>query len=70
MRPDDRKYLASHEWAKLDGDTVLVGITDFAVEELSARWIPNRERIHSIYFIKKIGTHFIIKVQQDFSIAL
>ncbi len=35
MRPDDRKYLESHEWAKLDGDTVLVGITDFAVGELS-----------------------------------
>lgn len=35
MRPDDRKYLDSHEWAKLDGDTVLIGITDFAVEELS-----------------------------------
>ena len=34
MRPDDRKYLESHEWAKLDGDTVLVGITDFAVQEL------------------------------------
>ncbi len=28
-------YLESHEWAKLDGDTVLVGITDFAVAELS-----------------------------------
>ena len=35
MRPDDRKYQDSHEWAKLDGDTILVGITDFAVEELS-----------------------------------
>ncbi|MEM6571326.1 MAG: glycine cleavage system protein GcvH [Planctomycetota bacterium] len=35
MRPDDRKYLDSHEWAKLDGDLVVVGITDFAVEELS-----------------------------------
>ena len=35
MRPDDRKYLESHEWAKLDGETVLVGITDFAVQELS-----------------------------------
>ena len=34
MRPDDRKYMESHEWAKLDGDTVLVGITDFAVQEL------------------------------------
>ena len=35
MRPDDRKYLESHEWAKWDGDTVLIGITDFAVVELS-----------------------------------
>lgn len=35
MRPDDRRYLDSHEWAKLDGDIVVVGITDFAVEELS-----------------------------------
>ena len=35
MRPDDRKYSESHEWVKLDGDTILIGITDFAVEELS-----------------------------------
>jgi len=35
MRPSDRKYLESHEWAKLDGDLIVVGITDFAVEELS-----------------------------------
>ena len=35
MRPDDRKYLESHEWAKVDGDHVLIGITDFAVNELS-----------------------------------
>ncbi len=34
MRPDDRNYLSSHEWAKTDGDTVLFGITDFAVDQL------------------------------------
>ncbi len=34
MRPDDRKYTRSHEWIKADGDTVLIGITDFAVNEL------------------------------------
>jgi len=34
MRPDDRKYTKSHEWIKFDGDTALIGITDFAVEEL------------------------------------
>lgn len=35
MRPDDRKYTQSHEWIKPDGDTMLIGITDFAVAELS-----------------------------------
>ena len=34
MRPDDRKYTKTHEWVKLEGDTVVVGITDFAVQEL------------------------------------
>jgi glycine cleavage system H protein len=34
MRPTDRSYLDSHEWAKIDGDIVTVGITDFAIEQL------------------------------------
>ena len=32
--PDDLRYLESHEWARRDGDTVRVGITDFAQDEL------------------------------------
>jgi glycine cleavage system H protein len=34
MRPDDRRYATTHEWAKIDGDSVMVGITDFAIDEL------------------------------------
>lgn len=34
MRPDDRRYMESHEWAKLQGELVVIGITDFAVQEL------------------------------------
>lgn len=30
----DRKYTKDHEWAKRDGDQVLVGITAFAVDQL------------------------------------
>jgi glycine cleavage system H protein len=30
----DRKYTKDHEWAKRDGDDVLVGITAFAVDQL------------------------------------
>lgn len=32
--PTDLKYLKSHEWLKLDGDTATVGITDFAQDQL------------------------------------
>jgi glycine cleavage system H protein len=32
--PTDRRYLESHEWTTTDGETVRVGITDFAQDEL------------------------------------
>ncbi len=32
--PDNLKYTKDHEWLKVDGDTALVGITDFAQHEL------------------------------------
>jgi glycine cleavage system H protein len=32
--PKDLKYSASHEWARIEGDTATVGITDFAQGEL------------------------------------
>ena len=33
--PADRKYAKSHEWAKLEGQLVIVGITQHAVDELA-----------------------------------
>ena len=33
--PSDRKYLESHEWHKLDGETVTIGITQIAADELT-----------------------------------
>jgi glycine cleavage system H protein len=32
--PTDRRYLESHEWTTTDADTVRIGITDFAQDEL------------------------------------
>jgi glycine cleavage system H protein len=32
--PEDRKYSREHEWAKADGDTARVGITDYAQDAL------------------------------------
>ena len=34
MERDDRKYLESHEWARLDGNAAIVGISNHAQEEL------------------------------------
>jgi glycine cleavage system H protein len=33
--PSDRRYLATHEWHKLDGGIVTIGLTQFAVDELA-----------------------------------
>lgn len=35
MRPDDRKYLKSHEWCLEADGTATIGITDHAVSHLS-----------------------------------
>lgn len=34
MAPTDRRYTKEHEWARLDGQTVTIGITDFAQQQL------------------------------------
>jgi glycine cleavage system H protein len=33
--PQDRRYLQTHEWHKLDGQIVTLGITQFAADELT-----------------------------------
>ncbi len=32
--PKDMKYSEEHEWVQVNGDTVTIGVTDFAQEEL------------------------------------
>lgn len=32
--PSDLKYTSDHEWVKIEGDVVTIGITDFAQSEL------------------------------------
>ena len=33
-RPTDLKFTKSHEWVRVDGNAAVVGITDYAVEQL------------------------------------
>ena len=35
MRPNDRSYLKSHEWCKIEKDTATIGISDYAVSHLN-----------------------------------
>ena len=35
MTPEGLRYTKEHEWAKKDGDLVVLGITDFAVKHLT-----------------------------------
>lgn len=32
--PSDRKYSKEHEWLKIDGDAAVIGITDYAQDQL------------------------------------
>ena len=32
--PDDLRYAEDHEWAKQDGDTIKIGISDYAQDQL------------------------------------
>jgi len=47
--PDDRKYLDSHEWFKMEGETVTIGISQFAADELT-----------DVTYVElpNLGTHF------------
>jgi len=32
--PEDVRYSIDHEWARIDGDTIYIGITDYAQDQL------------------------------------
>lgn len=34
-RPEDLKYNSTHEWIRVEGELATIGITDYAVEQLS-----------------------------------
>ena len=38
--PPDLKYLQTHEWHRIEGDTATIGITQFAADELTEQTDP------------------------------
>ena len=62
--PEDLKYTDSHEWVKVDGDVVTVGITEYAAGELGdvvfvdipeARAVATGESFGSIEAVKTVS---------------
>jgi glycine cleavage system H protein len=53
--PSDRKYTKDHEWARLEGDRVRVGITAYAVEQLGDVTLVDLPQAHTKL---RAGAHF------------
>ena len=50
--PDDRRYTNDHEWARLEGDQCTVGITKFAVDQLTDvvyLALPDASAVHATF---------------------
>lgn len=64
--PDDRRYTSEHEWALQEGDQVLVGITDFAQQELGDVVYVELPRLgHRVAAMKEFGVIESVKSASD-----
>ncbi|MFA6232602.1 MAG: glycine cleavage system protein GcvH [Bacteroidota bacterium] len=62
--PEDLKYTDTHEWVKVDGDVVTIGVTEYAAGELGdvvfvdipeARAVAGGESFGSIEAVKTVS---------------
>ena len=66
MIPEDLKYSKEHEWVRLDGDNVIIGITDYAQNELGDIVFIELPAVGSkIEFMKPFGTIEAVKAVSD-----
>lgn len=69
--PKDLKYTASHEWARIEGDTATIGITDFAQGELGDIVFVEMPAIGSkVEMGKPFGTVEAVKAVSDLNAPL
>ncbi len=58
MIPNNLKYTKDHEWAKIEGDTAIIGITDFAQSSLG-----------DVVFVELPSVGKEIKIGQTFGVV-
>ena len=69
--PADLKYTKDHEWVKVEGDTVTVGITDFAQGELGDIVYVEVETLDETLDIEEVfGTVEAVKTVSDLFLPL
>ena len=69
--PADLKYTKDHEWVKVEGDTVTVGITDFAQGELGDIVYVEVETLDETLDIEEVfGTDEAVKTVSDLFLPL
>lgn len=64
--PSELKYTREHEWVRVEGDTAVVGITDFAQGELGDIVFVELPKVgESVQFMKPFGTIEAVKAVSD-----
>ena len=69
--PSDLKYTKDHEWIKIEGDTAIIGITDFAQSELGDIVYVEVETVDETLDAEEIfGTVEAVKTVSDLFLPL
>jgi len=69
--PSELKYTKDHEWIKIEGDTAIVGITDFAQGELGDIVYVEVETVDETLDIEEVfGTVEAVKTVSDLFLPL
>ncbi|WP_040249950.1 glycine cleavage system protein GcvH [Psychroserpens mesophilus] len=69
--PSDLKYTKDHEWVKIEGDTAVIGITDFAQSELGDIVYVEVETVDETLDAEEIfGTVEAVKTVSDLFLPL
>ena len=68
--PADRKYTATHEWYKADGNIVTVGITQFAADELTDITYVELPEVGAAVKVGTVGEIESVKATADLNCAI
>jgi len=69
--PDDLRYSDDHEWARMEGDTVRVGITDYAQDRLGDITFVELPEVGDVFEgAKEFGTLESTKAASDMMIPV